>query len=85
MGNDVFIGTGATLLGPITVGSNVKIGAGAFIHMRDVPDHCTAVGAPARIVRRSDQSVDEELPTTRLSDASIAVEIPEVGRVGTGG
>ncbi len=85
VGDNVFIGTGATLLGPITVGSGVKIGAGSFIHMRDVPDGCTAVGAPARIVRRNGATVDEELPPTRLSDASTAVAIPEVGRVGTGG
>lgn len=85
VGNNVFIGTGATLLGPITVGDNAKIGAGSFIRMRDVPAGCTAVGAPARIVKRDGTSVDEELTPTRLSDESVPVAIPEVGRVGSGG
>ena len=85
VGSNVFIGTGATLLGPITVGDNTKIGAGAFIRMRDVPADCTAVGAPARIVKRAGVAVDEELAPTRLSGDSVAVAIPEVGRVGSGG
>lgn len=64
LGENVFLGTGATLLGPITVGSNAKVGAGSFIHMRDVPSDCTVVGAPARIVKRSGERVEEELPRT---------------------
>jgi serine O-acetyltransferase len=70
LGNGVLIGTGATLLGPIDVGDGAKIGAGSFVHMCDVPAGCTAVGIPARIVRRSGRRVDEELPRTRLSEAS---------------
>lgn len=85
VGDSVFIGTGATLLGPLKVGSNTKIGAGSFIHMRDVPSGCTAVGAPARLVRRDGEAVDEELTPTRLSDASVAVSTPGVSRAGTGG
>ena len=85
VGDRVFIGTGATLLGPIHVGSDVKIGAGAFIRMRDVPSGCTAVGAPARLVKRDGIPVDEELPRTRLSHESVAMAVPEVGRAGTGG
>lgn len=64
LGDDVFVGTGATLLGPIRVGSRVKIGAGAFIHMRDVPADVTVVGVPARIVKRNGRRVEEELPRT---------------------
>ncbi len=80
VGDNVFIGTGATLLGPITVGSSARIGAGAFVCMRDVPPDCTAVGAPARVVKRRGVRVDEELDRTRLSDSSIAVSIPEGAR-----
>lgn len=47
IGNDVYIGTGASVLGGIVVGSNVKIGAGAVV-VTDLPDGCTAVGIPAR-------------------------------------
>src|SRR5215510_1195043 len=51
LGNNVFIGTGATLLGPITVGDNAKIGANSFIVMHEVPDNCTVIGTPGRIVK----------------------------------
>ena len=63
----VFVGTGATLLGPIHVGSDAKIGAGAFIHMRDVPARTTVVGMPARIVKRNGLRVDAELPRTAVA------------------
>ncbi len=71
VGDDVFIGTGATLLGPIHVGSNAKVGAGAFIHMRDVPADTTVVGVPARIVKRHGQRVEQELCRTILPEGSI--------------
>ena len=73
VGNSVLLGTGAVLLGPISVGDRAKIGAGSFIRMRDVPADCTAVGMPARIVKRDGRRVDEALPETRLSDASIPI------------
>lgn len=50
IGNDVYIGSGAKLLGPITIGDNVKIGANAVV-LQNLPDGCTAVGVPARIVK----------------------------------
>ena len=77
VGDDVLIGTGATLLGPIHVGDGAKIGAGSFVRMHDVPASCTAAGTPARIVKRDGERVDEELPRTQLSDASIPVATGE--------
>ncbi len=71
--DNVLIGTGATLLGPITIGANSKVGANSFIHMHDVPPDSTAVGAPARLVKRGGIRVSEELPRTRLSERSIPV------------
>lgn len=62
IGNNVMIGTGAILLGPINVGSNVKIGANTFILMRDVPDNTTVAGTPGRIVKINGQEVDIRLP-----------------------
>lgn len=44
-----FIGAKAMILGPVVVGKNSKIGAGSVV-LRDVPDGCTAVGNPARII-----------------------------------
>jgi serine O-acetyltransferase len=46
IGNDVDIGAGAKLLGPISIGNNVAIGANAVV-IRDVPDDCIAAGVPA--------------------------------------
>jgi len=62
IGNNVMIGTGAILLGPISVGSNVKIGANTFILMQDVPDNTTVAGTPGRIVKINGQEVDIRLP-----------------------
>lgn len=50
IGDRVHIGTGAKVLGPITVGDDVRIGANAVV-IDDVPSGVTVVGAPARIVR----------------------------------
>ncbi len=62
IGRGVLIGANATLLGPIDVGDDAKIGAASVIINRDVPANCTAVGAPARIVKRDGAAADEPLP-----------------------
>ena len=49
IGDDVVIGSGAKVLGPINIGDNVKIGANAVV-LQDVPSNATAVGIPARII-----------------------------------
>jgi len=49
---NVDIGAGAKLLGRIVVGARAKIGANAVV-IRDVPSAATAVGVPAKIIRRS--------------------------------
>lgn len=51
IGNNVDIGAGAKILGPITIGNNVAIGANAVV-LCDVPDDCVAVGVPAVIKPR---------------------------------
>ncbi len=65
IGNNVIIGTGATLLGPIKVGNNVKIGAEAFVINRDVPSNCTVVGAPGRIVKLNGRKVNIKLKKSK--------------------
>ena len=52
VGNNVFIGSGAKLLGNITIGDNVKIGANAVI-LKDIPSNVTVVGVPGKIVKVS--------------------------------
>ena len=51
IGNNVSIGAGAKVLGPITVGDNVDIGANAVV-IADVPPDSIAVGVPARVLPR---------------------------------
>ncbi len=64
LGNNVLVGTGAIILGPVTIGNNVYIGANTFIYMCDVPDNATVVGTPGRIVRLEGKAVDLPLPHT---------------------
>ena len=65
IGDNVLIGTGATLLGPINVGDNVKVGAETVVIMHDIPSDCTVVGAPGRIVKMNDAKVDLRLERTK--------------------
>ena len=57
IGNNVVIGTGAKILGNITIGHGTKIGAGSVV-IHSVPDHSTVVGVPGRVVRARDDSGD---------------------------
>lgn len=50
IGDNVYIGCGAKILGQIKIGNNVKIGAGAVV-IKDVPDNATVIGVPGRIVK----------------------------------
>jgi len=68
IGNNVMIGTAATLLGPIKVGNNVRVGAETFIINRDVPDNCTVVGAPGEIVRKDGEDVRIRLQPTEYEE-----------------
>jgi len=61
IGDNVMIGTSATILGPLTIGNNVKVGAETFIVNKDVPDNCTVVGAPGKIVWKDGKKVDMKL------------------------
>jgi serine O-acetyltransferase len=73
IGNKVMIGTGAILLGPITVGNNVRIGANTFILMRDVPDNTTVAGTPGRIVKMNGEEVDIRLPKSEEKQTKFVV------------
>lgn len=53
LGGHVDVGTGAKVLGAVVLGDHARIGANAVV-VHDVPAHATAVGIPAKIVRRSD-------------------------------
>jgi serine O-acetyltransferase len=51
IGNNVFIGAGAKIIGPVQVGDGAKIGANAVV-IRPVPAYATAAGVPAKVVRQ---------------------------------
>lgn len=69
LGDNVLIGAGAKLLGNFTVGSNSKIAAGAVV-LGDVPENSTAVGIPAKVVRRDGAKVKpaEDLDQVHIPD-----------------
>jgi serine O-acetyltransferase len=51
IGSDVYIGPGAKILGPVTIGDNCVIGANAVVS-RNIPSNCVASGFPAQILKR---------------------------------
>ena len=58
IGNHVLVGSGAKVLGPLNIGSNTNIASGAVV-LNDIPENCTAVGVPARVVKVNGNRVDE--------------------------
>ena len=57
LGDRVIIGAGATILGPITIGNDARIGSNAVV-LKDVPAAATAVGVPAQIVRNRNKKAE---------------------------
>jgi len=55
IGNNVVIGSGAKVLGPINIGDGAKIGANSVV-LIDVPPNSTAVGVPAKVVSKANNS-----------------------------
>lgn len=68
IGDNVVIGAGAKILGNIRIGNNVQIGANAVV-IKDVPDNCTVVGVPGKIIKREGKKVPSlTLDHTNLPD-----------------
>lgn len=53
IGNNCYISTGVTILGPVRIGDNVTIGAGAVV-TKDIPSNCIVAGVPAKIIKRQE-------------------------------
>ncbi|MDR0222255.1 MAG: serine O-acetyltransferase [Oscillospiraceae bacterium] len=70
LGNNVMVGAGARILGPFKVGDNAKIAANAVV-LGEVPPNSTAVGVPARIVRR------DGVRTGALDDSLDQIHFPD--------
>jgi len=56
IGNNVVIGAGAKVLGNVTVGDHVRVGANSVV-VKDIPANSTVVGVPARLVREEGRAV----------------------------
>ena len=73
LGNNVMVGAGAKVLGPLKVGDNSKIAANAVV-LHEVPENSTAVGIPAKVVRRDGVKIsNEQLDHVHIPDP-VAVE-----------
>ena len=70
LGNNVQIGAGNKVLGPVYIGDNARIGAGSVV-LRTLPANCTAVGVPAEVVRINNKAVNP-------ADALDQQDLPDV-------
>lgn len=77
LGNGVMVGAGAKVLGPFRVGDNSKIAANAVV-LSEVPDNCTVVGVPGRIVRRDNERL-QPLDQIHIPDP-ISIELCKLQR-----
>ncbi len=78
LGNHVVVGAGAKILGGITIGDNVKIGANSVV-LKNVPPNSTVIGVPARIIktqgeRLPDATMDQVNLPDPISDRFLALE-----------
>lgn len=69
IGNNVIIGAGSKILGPLNIGKNTKIGANSVV-IDDIPDNSTVVGVPGRVVGKSFSSQGPDLYHNELPDPS---------------
>ena len=75
LGNNVMVGSGAKVLGNFTVGDNAKIASGAVV-LSEIPANSTAVGVPAKVVRKDGEKIPEREHRRPKSDLD-QVHIPD--------
>ena len=73
LGNNVLVGAGAKVLGPFYIGDNSKIAANAVV-LKEIPSNSTAVGMPAKVVKREGMKVSSDLDQIHIPDP-VAQEI----------
>jgi serine O-acetyltransferase len=67
LGDNVVVGTGAKILGNITIGANSYVGANAVV-IKDVPVNSTVVGVPGRITKQDGKKMDVSLDHIHILD-----------------
>ncbi len=72
LGNHVVVGAGAKVLGNITIGDFVKIGANSVV-LRSVPSNSTVIGIPGRIIK----TVGDRLPEATMDHTNISDPVAE--------
>jgi serine O-acetyltransferase len=72
LGSHVVVGAGAKILGGMTIGDNVTIGANSVV-LKSVPPHSTVIGVPARVIRVK----GERLPEVAMDHINIADPVAE--------
>ena len=80
LGNNVLIGAGTKVLGPVYLGATARIGAGSVV-LCNLPANCTAVGVPAEVVRINNKAVNpaDDLDQQDLPDV-VAQRIRDLDR-----
>ena len=80
LGDNVLIGAGTKVLGPVYIGDNARIGAGSVV-LCNLPANCTAVGVPAEVVRINNKAVNpaDDLDQQDLPDV-MAQRLTELDR-----
>jgi len=58
LGNNVVVGAGAKILGPVIIGDNVKIGANSVV-VTDVPPNSVVVGVPGKVISREGEKIEK--------------------------
>jgi serine O-acetyltransferase len=58
--NNIIVGAGAKILGPVVIGNNVRIGANSVVN-KDIPDNSVVVGVPGRIVAQNSNNITKEI------------------------
>ena len=67
--DNVIIGAGSKILGPLIIGENTKIGANSVV-IDDIPENSTVVGVPGKVVGKSFSSLAPDLYHNKLPDPS---------------
>lgn len=65
IGDNVYVGAGAKIIGKIRIGNNVRIGANCIV-VEDIPDNCTVVMAKSRIIQHKKARNNKFYPFSRM-------------------